>query len=161
MSTTAPVTTAPQAVDWTALRNFAALRGQFRVSLTPRCNLGCFFCHNEDDVPPPRTLRDRSQQPRRRVLTAQDFLTLIEAVIAAGLRRVYFSGGEPLVSPLARGSAGARDLGQTPSSPRLLTATSQVSFMPVAVRKWRDGTALFRRCAVSGTGGAIAFRPSR
>ncbi|GGP84648.1 radical SAM protein [Streptomyces melanogenes] len=101
MSATAPLAV-PQAVDWTALRNFAALRGQFRVSLTPRCNLGCFFCHNEDDVPPPRTLRDRSQQPRRQVLSARDFLMLIGAVIRAGLRRVYFSGGEPLVSPLAR-----------------------------------------------------------
>jgi hypothetical protein len=29
-------------VDWTALRNFAALRGQLRVSLTPICNLKCW-----------------------------------------------------------------------------------------------------------------------
>ncbi|MER5558804.1 hypothetical protein ABT071_09350 [Streptomyces sp. NPDC002506] len=57
MSTTAALT-APEAVDWTALRNFAAPRGQFRISLTPRCNLGRFFCDNEDDVPPPLILRD-------------------------------------------------------------------------------------------------------
>ncbi|MFE9553580.1 radical SAM protein [Streptomyces sp. NPDC006703] len=101
MSTTEALA-APEAVDWTALRNFAALRGQFRISLTPRCNLGCFFCHNEDDVPPPLTLRDRTKQPRPRVVTAEDFLTFIQAMIKAGLRRGYFSGGEPLVSPLAR-----------------------------------------------------------
>lgn len=40
--------------DFTALRNFAALRGQLRVSFTPHCNALCWFCHNEGDVPPPR-----------------------------------------------------------------------------------------------------------
>ncbi|MFE3250947.1 radical SAM protein [Streptomyces sp. NPDC059209] len=101
---TAPFTsaTAGAAVDWTALENFAALRGQLRVSLTPRCNIACYFCHNEDDVPPPLTRRDRTQQPRRREINAEDFLTGIKAMTRRGLKRVYFSGGEPLTSPLAR-----------------------------------------------------------
>ncbi|WP_030899911.1 radical SAM protein [Streptomyces sp. NRRL F-5126] len=89
-------------VDLTALHNFAALHGQFRVSLTPRCNLGCWFCHNEGDVPPPVTHADRTARPRARVLSADDYLNVLRAVIASGLRRVYFTGGEPLVSPLAR-----------------------------------------------------------
>ncbi|MER6528122.1 radical SAM protein [Streptomyces sp. NPDC001508] len=93
---------AADAVDFTALQNFAALRGQFRVSFTPRCNVACFFCHNEGDVPPPATRLDRSQQPRPRVLGPEDYLTIIGSVMAAGLKRVYFTGGEPLVSPLAR-----------------------------------------------------------
>ncbi|MFD3521402.1 radical SAM protein [Streptomyces sp. NPDC058653] len=94
--------TADTAVDWTALENFAALRGQLRVSLTPRCNIACYFCHNEADVPPPLTRRDRVQQPRRRDIGAEDFLTVIRAMTRRGLRRIYFSGGEPLTSPLAR-----------------------------------------------------------
>jgi cyclic pyranopterin phosphate synthase len=89
-------------VDWTALRNFAALRGQLRVSLTPRCNIACWFCHNEGDVPPPLTRHDRSRQPRPRQLDAENYLTLIDALIEAGLKRVYFTGGEPLTSPMAR-----------------------------------------------------------
>ncbi|MFD9812534.1 radical SAM protein [Streptomyces sp. NPDC059080] len=88
--------------DWTALHNFAALRGQLRVSLTPRCNIACWFCHNEGDVPPPLTRRDRTQQPRERALTADNYLMLISALMDAGLKRVYFTGGEPLTSPLAR-----------------------------------------------------------
>ncbi|MFE1959969.1 radical SAM protein [Streptomyces sp. NPDC059479] len=89
-------------VDWTALHNFAALRGQLRVSFGPRCNIACWFCHNEGDVPPPLTRVDRSQQPRPRGLDPDGYLTLISSLMGAGLKRVYFTGGEPLISPLAR-----------------------------------------------------------
>ncbi|MET7727513.1 radical SAM protein [Streptomyces mirabilis] len=91
----------PAAVDWTALYNFAALRGQFRVSLTPLCNEACWFCHNEGDVPPPFTRLNREARPRPGELTADDYLTVIRDVVGAGLKRVYFTGGEPLLSPLA------------------------------------------------------------
>lgn len=94
----------PQQVDfdWTALRNFAALRGQLRVSLTPRCNLRCWFCHNEGDVPPLFTRLHHEAQPRPRELNANDYVNLLRELISAGLRRVYFTGGEPLASALAR-----------------------------------------------------------
>ncbi|MFJ9718171.1 radical SAM protein [Streptomyces sp. NPDC101213] len=97
---TSPV--AADTVDLTALKNFAALRGQLRVSLTPRCNIACWFCHNEGDVPPPLTKVDRSRQPRTRALTPDGYLTLIGSLMDAGLKRVYFTGGEPLTSPWAR-----------------------------------------------------------
>ncbi|MEU3510482.1 radical SAM protein [Streptomyces longwoodensis] len=90
------------AVDYTALQNFAALRGQLRVSFTPHCNIACWFCHNEGDVPPPLRRTDRSRQPRPRSLDADSYLTLIGALMDAGLKRVYFTGGEPLTSPMAR-----------------------------------------------------------
>lgn len=89
-------------VDWTALRNFAALRGQLRVSFTPRCNIACWFCHNEGDVPPPLTRQDRSQQPRPRGLDPEGHVALIASLMEAGLKRIYFTGGEPLTSPMAR-----------------------------------------------------------
>lgn len=89
-------------VDWTALRNFAMLRGQLRVSLTPKCNEKCWFCHNEGDVPPPFTHLYRDLRPREREMTAEDFLNVLGGLMNAGLKRVYFTGGEPLLSPLAR-----------------------------------------------------------
>ncbi|GAA0647548.1 hypothetical protein GCM10009535_26650 [Streptomyces thermocarboxydovorans] len=92
----------PSGTDWTALRNFAVLRGQFRVSLTPLCNEACWFCHNEGDVPPPHTRRHREVRPRPGSLTAGDYLSVLREVITAGLKRIYFTGGEPLLSPLAR-----------------------------------------------------------
>lgn len=93
---------AEPSVDWTALRNFAMLRGQLRVSLTPRCNLKCWFCHNEGDVPPPHTHLHREAQPRSRELVADDYVNVMRSMIEAGLKRVYFTGGEPLSSRLAR-----------------------------------------------------------
>jgi cyclic pyranopterin phosphate synthase len=82
--------------------DFTRRGGQLRVSFTPRCQLGCWFCHNEGEVPPRVTRRDRTRQPRPRVLTAPDFLAAIGAMTDAGIRRVFFTGGEPLLSPLAR-----------------------------------------------------------
>ncbi|WP_369185822.1 radical SAM protein [Streptomyces sp. Y1] len=90
------------AVSLTALRNFAALRGQLRVSLGPECNVACWFCHNEGDVPPGAAREDRTRQPRQRALCAEHYVTIIGALIAQGLTRVYFTGGETLASKLAR-----------------------------------------------------------
>lgn len=89
-------------IDRTALHNFAALRGQLRVSLGPQCNIGCWFCHNEGDVPPQLSRENPIQRPRRRALSAEQYVTVIGSLIDAGLRRVYFTGGEPLASRLAR-----------------------------------------------------------
>ncbi|WP_035841313.1 radical SAM protein [Kitasatospora azatica] len=86
----------------TALHNFAALNGQLRVSVGPDCNVACWFCHNEGDVPPGTTVDDASQQPRRRVLCADHYVVIIGALIGHGLKRVYFTGGETLASKLAR-----------------------------------------------------------
>lgn len=82
--------------------DFARRGGQLRVSLTPRCQLGCWFCHNEGEIPPRITHHDRAIQPRRRALNADDFLSAINTMTSAGIRRVFFTGGEPLLSPLAR-----------------------------------------------------------
>lgn len=84
------------------MADFARRSGQLRVSFTPRCQLGCWFCHNEGEIPPRITHHDRAIQPRPRVLTADAFLTAIGATTRAGIRRVFFTGGEPLLSPLAR-----------------------------------------------------------
>ncbi|OEJ57187.1 molybdenum cofactor biosynthesis protein MoaA [Streptomyces agglomeratus] len=86
------------ATNWTALQNFAALRGQLRVSLTPYCNIKCWFCHNEGDVPPDE---QRNQSARARELCADQYVRLIAALVRKGLKRVYFTGGEPLTSPVA------------------------------------------------------------
>lgn len=89
-------------VDWTALSNFAALRGQLRISFGPACNIACWFCHNEGDVPPPITREAPDRQPRAAGLCPEHYIEIITALRNAGLKRVYFTGGEPLVSSLAR-----------------------------------------------------------
>jgi GTP 3',8-cyclase len=82
--------------------DFARRGGQLRVSFTPRCQLSCWFCHNEGDIPPRITHQDRAIQPRPRAMSAAGFLSAIGTMTAAGIRRVFFTGGEPLLSPLAR-----------------------------------------------------------
>ncbi|WP_425834169.1 radical SAM protein [Streptomyces fractus] len=89
-------------VDYTALRNFAALRGQLRVSLTPYCNARCWFCHNEGDVSPPEAHCGGGKKPRERQFDAAAYVQTITSLMAAGLKRVYFTGGEPLVSRWVR-----------------------------------------------------------
>lgn len=96
------VTDLPQPLLAGGAADFARRGGQLRVSFTPRCQLGCWFCHNEGEIPPRITHHDRAIQPRPRTMTAGAFLTAINAMTAAGIRRVFFTGGEPLLSPLAR-----------------------------------------------------------
>lgn len=84
------------------MADFARRGGQLRVSFTPRCQLGCWFCHNEGEIPPRITRRDRAVQPRPRAMTTEAFLTAIGAMTSAGIQRVFFTGGEPLLSQLAR-----------------------------------------------------------
>jgi cyclic pyranopterin phosphate synthase len=85
-----------------------------RVSLTDRCDLACVYCR------PSRSdgyATDRLDLPALR--------TLLDGLMAAGVRRVRFTGGEPLLSPhvvdAVRHAAllGADDLALTTNGTRL------------------------------------------
>jgi cyclic pyranopterin phosphate synthase len=60
-----------------------------RISLTPRCNLRCVYC-----LPPqnPPGLSDRN-----RLLSPGEIVLIVEAAAELGVRRVRFTGGEPLL----------------------------------------------------------------
>lgn len=58
-----------------------------RVSVTDRCDLRCIYCMNE---------RMRFL-PRAELLTLEELDRLCAAFVARGVRRLRFSGGEPLV----------------------------------------------------------------
>lgn len=57
---------------------------ELRVSVTPDCNLKCFFCHKEWDSAEGKT-------------SAQEFLKIIEVAKSCGFRRLKVTGGEPLL----------------------------------------------------------------
>ncbi len=59
-----------------------------RVSVTDRCNLRCNYCM------PPQGVK---QLLREQVLTLEELEKLISAAVAAGVKRVRLTGGEPLV----------------------------------------------------------------
>lgn len=85
-----------------------------RISLTDRCDLACVYCR------PSRSdgyLDDR--------LDEAALHTLIEGLLLAGVRRIRFTGGEPLLSPHVVGAVaraaelGAEDIALTTNGTRL------------------------------------------
>ena len=63
-----------------------------RLSITDRCDLACVYCR------PHR--RDGYLPSERRVVT-EHWRTLVEGLVARGVRRVRITGGEPLLHPHA------------------------------------------------------------
>jgi GTP 3',8-cyclase len=78
---------------------FVGAGAPLRVSLTSRCQLRCWFCHNEGAVPP-HAGEGHGQDGTE--LTAEQMLAAVGTLTGAGFARVQVSGGEPLLSPLAR-----------------------------------------------------------
>lgn len=85
-----------------------------RISLTDRCDLACVYCR------PSRSdgyLPDRLDEPALH--------TLIAGLMQAGVRRIRFTGGEPLLSPHVTGAIrraaelGAEDIALTTNGTRL------------------------------------------
>jgi cyclic pyranopterin phosphate synthase len=85
-----------------------------RISLTDRCDLACVYCR------PSRAdgyLPDRLDEPALH--------TLIEGLMRAGVRRIRFTGGEPLLSAHVTGAIrratelGAEDIALTTNGTRL------------------------------------------
>lgn len=60
--------------------------GNIRVSVTGRCNMNCFYCHNEgqDKTPAPDLAHD-------------DFVRLFNTAREFRLKRITITGGEPLL----------------------------------------------------------------
>ena len=61
---------------------------KLRISVTDRCNIRCFYCM--PDVPD-------SCQPRTDILTFDEIERVVRRAAAAGVRKLRFTGGEPLV----------------------------------------------------------------
>ncbi|MCL7475709.1 MAG: GTP 3',8-cyclase MoaA [Methanosarcinales archaeon] len=56
-----------------------------RISITSKCNLNCYYCHNEGQS------RDGSQ------MSPEHIVNIIRTASKLGVKRVKFSGGEPLM----------------------------------------------------------------
>ncbi len=63
-----------------------------RISLTDRCNFDCIYCHNEGlgDTRGP-------MDPRDGEMSTDDVVRFLEVVAEFGVRKVKFTGGEPML----------------------------------------------------------------
>ncbi len=61
-----------------------------RMSITDRCNFRCVYCMEPGD----RFL------PKRALLSASEYMTIVDAAIALGVRKVRLTGGEPTLYPV-------------------------------------------------------------
>lgn len=59
----------------------------FRLSISQRCNLSCFYCHNE------------GQQPNAHEFSAVEIETLVRVASSLGMKNLKLTGGEPLIRP--------------------------------------------------------------
>src|SRR5260221_10693582 len=66
---------------------FGRTIGYWRVSVTDRCDLRCFYCMSED----------MTFLPKADLLTLEELDRLCSAFIAKGVRKIRLTGGEPLV----------------------------------------------------------------
>ncbi|MDD3622793.1 MAG: GTP 3',8-cyclase MoaA [Methanofollis sp.] len=65
--------------------NFGRKVTNLRLSITPRCNLDCFYCHAEGEVQP------------REELSLEEIQEILRVGAKFGIRSVKLTGGEPLV----------------------------------------------------------------
>jgi cyclic pyranopterin phosphate synthase len=68
--------------------NFAREINYLRLSITDRCNLGCFYCL-------PR--RDWQKLPAPEILRYEELVEAARAAVSIGIRKIRVTGGEPLV----------------------------------------------------------------
>lgn len=61
-------------------------RGNVRLAITNKCNMNCFYCHNE------------GQTKGNRDLSYDSFTEIINVAKKFGLRSINFSGGEPMIN---------------------------------------------------------------
>src|SRR5438132_12507848 len=59
-----------------------------RVSVTDRCNLKCVYCTSQDGF---------DYVPKPEILSYEEILAIMSALVPVGLEKVRVTGGEPLV----------------------------------------------------------------
>lgn len=69
---------------------FGRVHRDLRISLTDRCSLRCLYCMPAEGVP---------WLPKDTLLTTAEMARIARAAVAAGVREIRLTGGEPLLRP--------------------------------------------------------------
>lgn len=68
--------------------NFERNINYLRVSVTDRCNLRCIYCMPENGI---------EKKAHQEILRYEDILSIVRAASTLGIKKVRYTGGEPLV----------------------------------------------------------------
>ena len=68
--------------------NFLRTHNYLRVSITDKCNLRCRYCMPPEGV---------EFMPHNEILRNEEFISLIDLFIRMGIKKIRFTGGEPLI----------------------------------------------------------------
>jgi GTP 3',8-cyclase len=101
--------------------NFSREINYLRISITDRCNLGCFYC-----LPS----RDWQKLPAPEIMRYEELLQAARAALRVGIRKIRVTGGEPLVR---RGAVDfVRALHRTPGLEEVCLTTNGVLLADMA-----------------------------
>lgn len=67
---------------------FGRSHDNLRISVTDRCNIRCFYCMPADNV---------QFMPKAHLLSFEEIVRFVRAMVPMGVRKVRLTGGEPLV----------------------------------------------------------------
>jgi cyclic pyranopterin phosphate synthase len=95
---------------------FGRVKRKLRVSLTDRCNFRCRYCMPDRPV----------WLPKAELLRREETVALVELFLAAGVREVRLTGGEPLLRPDLEECVAALD-GLRPLGLERLSMTTNAS----------------------------------
>jgi cyclic pyranopterin phosphate synthase len=108
--------------------NFSREINYLRISITDRCNLGCFYC---------RPRRDWQKLPAPEIMRYEELLQAARAAVSIGIRKIRVTGGEPLVR---RGVVDfIRALHRTPGLEKVCLTTNGLLLAPMARDLYESG----------------------
>lgn len=112
--------------------SFGRFHDYLRISLTERCNLRCVYCMPPEGV---------DLKPRADILTFEEIVRLARLFVAAGVRKIRLTGGEPLVRRDVEDLVA--ELGRIPGLERLAITTNGLLLEPMLGRLVAGGITEF------------------
>lgn len=72
-------------------QQFEMLPREVNIEVTQRCNLSCPFCHNRN------SFAGSGRRTQNEILSTEDVKQIIDRTAQAGIQRIRFTGGEPMM----------------------------------------------------------------
>lgn len=76
-------------------------KSKARVAISPNCNLKCHYCDNSRNNDQDRvvSMEDFRNTPLSKgVISSEDYIRILEALLRSGFNKVDFTGGEPMLN---------------------------------------------------------------